>query len=67
MTIAQHLIENAIMDMEQGKDYEYFSTQNYNKEMAETAGIKLYHIWEMAQQVVYTIKPFWLLDDVDKL
>ena len=45
MTIAQHLIENAIMDMEQGKDYEYFSTQNYNKEMAETAGIKLYHIW----------------------
>ena len=62
MSNAEHLIENAIIDMEDNKDFEYFSSQWHNKEMASESGINLDHVWAMAQHVVYTLKPIWISD-----
>ena len=62
MTNAQHLISNAIHNMEDGKDFEHFENQKYNKRMSEISNISLSSVWEMAQQVVYSIKPNWIYD-----
>ena len=62
MTNAEHLIENAVFDIEDGKDFEHFSTQKHNKAMSEISGIHLPYVWEMAQYVVWTLKPSWLYD-----
>mgnify|MGYP003305730804 FL=1 len=62
MTHAEHLIENAISNMEDGKDFEYFASQKHNKTMSELSGVDLRCVWEMAQHVVYSIKPGWLFD-----
>lgn len=62
MTNAEHLISSAIHNMEDGKDFEYFSSQKYNKMMSEMSNINLSYVWEMAQYVVYSIKPNWLYD-----
>lgn len=50
------------MDMEDNKDFEYFSSQWHNKEMSSESGINLDHVWAMAQHVVYTLKPIWISD-----
>ena len=60
MTNAEHLIENAIIDMKGGKDFEHFSTRKYNKLMSEMSGINLNIVWEMAQHIVWSLKPAWL-------
>lgn len=60
MTNAEHLIENAITDMEAGENFELFSSKKYNKEMAEMSGINLSHVWEMAQHIIWSLKPAWL-------
>ena len=62
MTNAEHLISNAIHNMEDGKDFEHFSSQKHNKMMSEMSNINLSVVWEMAQYVVYAIKPDWLYD-----
>lgn len=60
MTNAEHLISNAIHNIETGKDFEYFLSQKHNKTMSEMSNINLSCVWEMAQYVVYSIKPNWL-------
>lgn len=60
MTNAEHLIENAIIDMEDGKDFEHFSNQKHNKLMSEMSGVDLNIVWEMAQHIVWSLKPAWL-------
>ena len=62
MSNAEHLIENAIIDMENGKSFEDFSSNENNKSMSEMSGIKLDTVWEMAQYIVYTVKPIWESD-----
>ena len=62
MTHAEHLIENAILNMEDGKSFEHFASQKHNKTMSELTGIDLRYVWEMAQYVVYSAKPDWLYD-----
>ena len=62
MTNAEHLIENAIINMEDGKDFEHFSSQKHNKLMSEMSNINLSSVWEMAQYVVWSLKPVWLSD-----
>jgi len=60
MTNAEHLIENAIIYIEEEKDFDHFSSQEYNKYMSEILGINLNIIWEMSQYIVWTLKPNWL-------
>jgi hypothetical protein len=59
MTVAEHLIENAIGCLEDKSGYESFVESPCNKAMAESININLQHIWEMAQHVYCSIKPLW--------
>ena len=59
MTVAEHLIENAIGCLEDKSGYESFIESPCNKAMAESININLQHIWEMAQHVYCSIKPLW--------
>ena len=62
MTHEEHLIENAIFDMQAGKSYEEFAESKHNKAMSELSGVRLESVWMMAQHVVYTLKPGWVSD-----
>lgn len=59
MSNAQHLLENAIISIEKNMDFEDFTIQPHNKEMAEISNINLMQVWEMAMYVVYNLKPVW--------
>lgn len=59
MTIAEHLIENAIGYLESEQDFENFTNSPMNRAMAESIDINLLHVWEMAQHVYCCIKPLW--------
>lgn len=59
MSNAQHLLENAIISIEKNMDFEDFTIQLHNKEMAEISNINLMQVWEMAMYVVYNLKPAW--------
>lgn len=59
MSNAQHLLENAIISIEKNMDFEDFTIQLHNKEMAEISNINLMQVWEMAMYVVYNLKPVW--------
>lgn len=54
MSNAEHLIENAIYGMKDGKEFDDFASDWRNKEMSQQSGINLHHVWEMAMYVVYT-------------
>lgn len=62
MTHEEHLIENAILNIQSGKGYEDFAEGKHNKVMSELSGIRLDAVWLMAQHVVYTLKPGWIAD-----
>ena len=62
MTNSEHLLENAIMCLENKVDFEEFANRDINKTMSTYANIALEQIWEMAQYVVYNLKPYWLED-----
>ena len=66
MTSSEHLLENAIICLENKMDFEEFASRDINKMMSIDAEIALKRIWEMAQYVVYTLKPCWLDDIQDK-
>lgn len=52
MTNAEHLIENAITCMTNGKEYEFFAMQGINREMAGNLDWYLQEVWQMADYVV---------------
>lgn len=56
MSIAEHLIENALTALEGGKDFEYFK-KDINFEFAPS--ILPEEIWDMAQYVYYTYLPYF--------
>ena len=56
MSIAEHLIENALSALEKGKDFEYFK-KDINFEFAPS--ILPEEIWDMAQYVYYTYLPYF--------
>lgn len=56
MSIAEHLIENALTALEEGKDFEYFK-KDTNFEFAPS--ILPEEIWDMAQYVYYTYLPYF--------
>lgn len=62
MSGAQHLIENAIHCIEDGKSYEDFSNASVNQHMSSIYNIDLEDVWGMAMQVVYTMKLNWVSD-----
>ena len=64
MSGAQHLIENAIHCIEDGKSYEDFSNVYVNQQMSDIYGIALDDVWGMAVQVVYTLKQNWVSDTI---
>lgn len=55
MTCAQHLIENAIYALKEGKDPEKVLDYDYNKEMLKLTGIEKNDVLGMAYHVVYTL------------
>lgn len=56
MSIAEHLIENALTALEKGKDFEYFK-KDINFEFAPY--IEPEDVWDMAQYVYYTYLPYF--------
>lgn len=64
MSNAEHLIESAIITIENGKKYEDFVNQKHTRLMAEISEIKLEDVWAMAVHVVYTFKNSWVSDTV---
>ena len=54
MSIAEHLIENALIALEKGKDFEYFK-KDINFEFAPS--ILPEEVWDMAQYVYFTYIP----------
>ena len=67
MTIAEHLIENAIECLKKEIDFEDFIEQPNNKAMAESININLQHVWEMAQHVYCCVKALWEDDLMEKM
>lgn len=64
MSGAQHLISNAIHCIEEGGSYEDFSNAYVNKQMSDIYSIALDDVWDMAVQVVYTLKQNWVIDTI---
>lgn len=56
MSIAEHLIENALTALEEGKDFGYFK-KDINFEFAPS--ILPEEVWDMAQYVYYTYLPYF--------
>lgn len=56
MSNAEHLIENAICNIERNEPKEYFIEAGYNIDMAKTLNIDLEVVYEMAMYVCYTYK-----------
>lgn len=57
MSNIEHLLENAIAYLEEGKTYEDFANAWHNQYMSTTCSTTLSDIWSMAIYVVYTFKP----------
>lgn len=55
MSNAEHLIENAIFDLKQGKTTEDFAKAWPNEVMLEETGFSPEDIWRMACHVVYSL------------
>jgi hypothetical protein len=53
MTLQEHLLENALVTLENEQPMQDFMSKEINIEMAEETGIKLEDIWLMAQYVIY--------------
>ena len=56
MSIAEHLIENALVALEKDQDFEYFK-KDINFEFAPY--IEPEDVWDMAQYVYYTYLPYF--------
>lgn len=60
MSNAEHLIENAIHELEAGHDLDDFKALWHTKTMCEQTGIKPEDIWLMAVHVVFVLKQDWI-------
>lgn len=60
MSDAGHLIENAICDYEENGSFDRFLACGVNKTMADTIGIRLETVIEMAFHVLHVFKPEWI-------
>ena len=54
MSNIEHLIENAIIAVEEGKSFEDFNSAEHNKKMLRRVCACADEIWEIAQYVVYS-------------
>ena len=58
MSIAEHLIENALCSMEkENTNYEDFSNDKILQEQSKELNIDLYTLWQMCNYILYTYKP----------
>lgn len=59
MTISEHLIENALCQIEKTSynTYEDFMSNKLLKKQAEKVGISMTDLWYIAQYVYYTYRP----------
>jgi len=57
MSIEEHLVENAICELERNKDYNKFMASELLKEQSKQTKIPMSFIWTMAQYIIYTYKP----------
>lgn len=62
MSPCEHLMENALTALEQGKDFEYFK-DDINFEFVPD--VKPEDVWEMAQYVYFTYLPFYIAENMD--
>ena len=67
MSNAEHLIENAIVCMEENKSYDDFISADVNKRMFEFVKSPPEEIWEMAIYVYYTYRESVTWETEDKL
>ena len=56
MSIEEHLVENAICELERNKDYKKFMASELLIEQSKQTKIPMSFMWIMAQYVVYTYK-----------
>ena len=56
MSIEEHLVENAICELERNKDYNKFMASELLKEQSKQTKIPMSFMWIMAQYVVYTYR-----------
>lgn len=59
MTISEHLIENALVQIEKNSynSYEEFMTSELLQKQSKKVGISMTDLWYMAQYVYYTYRP----------
>jgi len=67
MSNVEHLIENAIVCMEENKSYDDFINADVNKRMLELVKSPPEEIWEMAIYVYYTYREVVVWETEDKL
>ena len=56
MSNIEHLLENAISEIEHGKGIEDFVSRWYNTQMLNSVNATADEIWQMAQYVVFSYK-----------
>lgn len=67
MTIAEHLIENAIYEYERNKDYNNFMKNKTLIEQSDKIGITMSALWEMVQYIFYNYKPNIIQETKEKI
>lgn len=69
MSNIEHLLENAIIALENNVSLENWANNKINKNMLETTKTTKEEFWQMAQYVLYTYVPYEkakLLDEIEK-
>lgn len=56
MTVAEHLIENALTQYEKDKDYQAFMKNKLLRMQSDEVGITMDCLWQMVQYIFYTYK-----------
>lgn len=67
MSYPEHLIENAIVCLEENKGLDYFLEQPYNREMLKHVSAKPTEIWDMAMYVYYSYVPWIKSKTIDEM
>lgn len=67
MSNIEHLIENAIVAIEENKEYEDWKSAWQQKAMLKEVMSDAWEIWQMAQYCVYTYKQSIIWDTEERL